>query len=178
MTFGVPSVATAQPLVTRLPFPRAILPLSLIGTSLIDLAIATLIWVAFTLGYGHGIPVTAAWFPVLLTLELLLVTGVALLGSAINTFARDVRLMVPVVVQLWLFLTPVMYPLSAVPRGLRTLYLMNPMTGIVESFRRTLALGQAPDLGLLLPALIGTAIVIVLGWWYFGTTEGRFADVI
>jgi ABC-type polysaccharide/polyol phosphate export permease len=55
---------------------------------------------------------------------------------------------------------------------------MNPMTGIVESFRRTLALGRGPELELLLPALIGTLIVIVLGWWYFGATEGRFADVI
>jgi ABC-type polysaccharide/polyol phosphate export permease len=122
--------------------------------------------------------VTAAWFPVLLTIEFLLIVGVGLLGSAINTFARDVRLLVPVVVQLWLFLTPVMYPLNAVPAGLRKLFLMNPMTGIVESFRRTLALGRGPELELLLPALIGTLIVIVLGWWYFGATEGRFADVI
>jgi lipopolysaccharide transport system permease protein len=178
LTLGVPAVVQAQPVVTRLPFSRAVLPLSMVGTSLIDLLVACGIFIAFTLAAGNGIPVTAAWFPVLLAIEIALIAGIALLGSAINTFARDIRLMVPIAVQLWLLVTPVMYPLSAVPRDLRSLYLLNPMTGIVESFRRVLVLGRGPELELVLPALVGAAIALMVGWWYFAATEGRFADVI
>lgn len=178
LTLGVPSVVQAQPVVTRVPFPRAILPLSMVGTSLIDLAVACAIFVAFTFAAGNGIPATAAWFPMLLAIEIALIMGIALLGSAVNTFARDVRLMVPIVVQLWLIVTPVMYPLDAVPEDLRRFYLLNPMTGIVESFRGILVLGRGPELELLLPALGGAAIAVIVGWWYFAATEGRFADVI
>ncbi len=81
-------------------------------------------------------------------------------------------------VQLWLFLTPVMYPLAEVPDALRPWYLANPMTGLVESFRRILVYGQPPNLGYLLPALAGAAAALLVGAWYFEATERRFADVI
>lgn len=178
LTLGVPAVVQAQPVVTRLPFSRAVLPLSMVGTSLMDLTVACAIFIAFTFAAGNGIPLTALWFPVLLAIEVALIAGIALLGSAVNAFARDIRLMVPIAVQLWLLVTPVMYPLSAVPKDLRSLYLLNPMTGIVESFRAVLVQGRGPELELVLPALVGATIALVVGWWYFGTTEGRFADVI
>jgi lipopolysaccharide transport system permease protein len=178
LTLGVPSIIAAQPLVTRLPFPRAILPLSLVGTSFADLLISLLIFAGFALGYGVGVPVTVAWMLLLIPIEVAFISGVVLLGSAIGAFARDVRLMVPVAVQIWLFLTPVLYPLSTVPKGLRSLYLLNPMTGIVESFRRILVYNTGPEISLLWRTLAGTAVVLVLGWWYFDATEGRFADVL
>jgi len=178
VTLGVPSVALSQAIVTRLPFPRAVIPLSLVGTSFIDLLVSAVIFAIFALAYGVGIPVTAAWLPVLVLLELALVAGITLLGGALNAFARDVRVMVPVAVQVWLFLTPVLYPLTRVPKALRGLFLVNPMTGIVEAFRRVLVYGTLPDLSLLAPTLAGTAFVLVVGWWYFDATEGRFADVL
>ena len=178
LTLGVPSVAASEPIVTRHAFPRAILPLSLVGTSLVDLLVSVGIFAVFAVGYGVGIPWTAAWIVLLIVIEAIFISGVALLGSAVNAFARDVRLMVPVAVQIWLFLTPVLYPLKTVPRGLRSLYLLNPMTGIVESFRRTLLYGTGPELSLLWPTLAGTAVALILGWWYFDATEGRFADVL
>ena len=178
LTFGVPSVVNAQPVVVRMSFPRAVLPLSAIGTSLVDLAVACALYLVVAFAYGHGLPATALWFPALLLVEIVLVTGIVLLGSAINTFARDIRLMVPLAVQLWLFITPVMYPLDSVPTRLRGVYLANPMTGLVESFRRVLAYGQAPTLRFLLPALLGAGVTIVIGSWYFAATEKRFADVI
>src|SRR5207247_2291668 len=123
LMLGVPSITGAQPIVTRLPFPRAILPLSLMGTSFIDLILSAGIFAIFALAYGVGVPPSALWVLVLVTIEVALVAGITLLGSAVNTFARDVRLAVPVVVQIWLFMTPVLYPLSKVPRGLRPFYL-------------------------------------------------------
>jgi lipopolysaccharide transport system permease protein len=80
--------------------------------------------------------------------------------------------------QLWLYVTPVVYPLDTVPDRLRPFYLANPMTGLIESFRDVLINGHAPDPGLLTPSIVGTVLVFVLGAWYFNATEPRFADVI
>lgn len=175
---GVPSVMNAHMMVTRLAFPRAVLPLSTVGTSLLDLAITSMTFVAFAYALGEGLPATAFWVPLLVLIEIALIVGVLLLASALNVFARDVGLAVPLVAQLWFFLTPVVYPLAEVPAALRGWYLANPMTGVVESFHRVLVNGQPPDFGLLLGAALGAAGVLVVGFWYFRTTERRFADVI
>jgi lipopolysaccharide transport system permease protein len=178
LILGVPSVINAHMMVTRLAFPRAILPLSTIGISLLDMAIASLTFVAFAYALGDGIPATAVWFPLLILIEIVLIVGIVFLASALNIFARDVGLAVPLMVQVWFFLTPVVYPLENVPQALRGWYLANPMTGVVESFRRVLVYGQSPELDLLLTAVLGAAIVLLLGAWYFRATENRFADVI
>jgi lipopolysaccharide transport system permease protein len=115
---------------------------------------------------------------VLLLIEMLLAAGVVLLGSALNAFARDIKLAVPIAMQLWLFLTPVMYPLSRVPAHLRPFFTANPMTGIVASFRNILISGIGLQLDLLLPSLVGSAALLLVGVWYFGAVETRFADVI
>lgn len=172
---GVPSVLNAWVMVTRLPFPRAILPLSTVGISLLDLAISSLIFVVFAYAVGEGLPATAVWFPLLVLIEIAFIAGVLLLTSALNVFARDVGLAVPLMVQVWFFLTPVVYPL---PADLRGLYLANPMTGVVESFRRVLVYGRAPDFDLLFTAVLGAVGLLLVGWWYFRATESRFADVI
>lgn len=180
LILGVPSVVNAWLMVTRLPFPRAILPLSTVGISLLDLAIAGLTFVVFAYAVGEGIPVTALWVPLLVLIEIVLIVGVLLLASALNVFARDVGLAVPLVVQIWFFLTPVVYPLDLdrVPAVLRGWYAANPMTGVVESFRRVLVYGQAPDFGLLFTAILGAVAVLLVGFSYFRATERHFADVI
>ncbi len=178
VTFGVPSVASSQPMVSRLAFPRDVLPLSMVGLSLVDFAIASATFVIYLYATGNTLPATVVWVPALLVIEIVFAGGIVLFASALNMFARDVKLAVPFVMQLWLFLTPVMYPLSQVPDRLRSLYLANPMTGIVESFRLVLIVGRAPSLELLTPSLIGAVVASVVGVWYFAVTERRFADVI
>jgi lipopolysaccharide transport system permease protein len=175
---GVPSISNAQPLVTRLAFPKAVIPLSNVGTSLIDMCTTLLIFVVWVIVAGIGLPLTALWVPVLVVLELGLIVGVLLLCSALNVFARDMKLLVPLLTSLWLLVTPVMYPLSAVPADLRGLYLLNPMTGLVESFRGALLLGLSPHISYLLPSIAGAVVFLIVGTWYFGATESRFADVI
>jgi homopolymeric O-antigen transport system permease protein len=178
LTLGAPAIGGAQQAVTRLPFPRAALPLSMVGLSLLDLVVSALIFLVFALVSGVGLPAAALWFPILVLILIIFTSGIVLLTSALNVFARDVRLAVPLLVQLWLFITPVMYPLSVVPRWLRPWYLANPMTGLVESFRQTLVFGHAPSLQLLVLALLGAVGAFLVGWWYFGATESRFADMI
>jgi lipopolysaccharide transport system permease protein len=175
---GVPSIVSSLNMVHRLTFPRAVLPMSMVGLSLVDMAVAFVAFVVLAFVTGSGLPITGLWAPLLLIVEIPLIVGVVLLGSALNVFARDIRLAVPFLVQLWLFLTPVLYPLELAPADLRPFFLANPMTGIVESFRGALVLGEAPDLGLLWPSLAGAALLLVIGSWYFGAVERRFSDVI
>lgn len=175
---GVPSIVGSIQMVTKMSFPRAAIPLSLVGLSLLDLGVAGLGFVILAFASGTGLPLTAAWVPVLLLIEIPLVVGIVLLGSALNVFARDIRLAVPIVVQFWLLLTPVMYPLSEVPRELRVWFQGNPMTGLVESFRSVLVVGRAPELSILLPSIVGAVVLMVIGTWYFNATEARFADAI
>jgi lipopolysaccharide transport system permease protein len=178
LSFGVGSVVAQRAMITKLAFPRFVLPLGIIGTCLIDLAIAAVIFVALAYAIGDGIHLSAVWVPALLLIEFALVIGLVFLGSAANVFARDIKLAIPLLMQLWLLLTPVLYPLEAVPKATQDLYLANPMTGLVESFRRVLLGGQGPEFGVLLPALIGAIVSLIFGTWYFGVTERRFADVV
>jgi lipopolysaccharide transport system permease protein len=150
----------------------------MVGLSMLDLAIAAAGFVVVAYVFGSGLPLTGLWAPLILLIEIPLIVGVVLLGSAVNVFARDVRLAVPLLVQLWLFLTPVLYSLGKAPEGIRTLLMANPMTGIVVSFRRVLVYGEAPTMTALLPSLIGAAVFFLVGVWYFGAVERRFADVI
>jgi ABC-type polysaccharide/polyol phosphate export permease len=179
LSSGIPSVAMQQTMVTRLAFPRASIPLSVVGTGLIDLGITAVLFLGFVIVTGAGLPITALWALPLLLIEIVFATGIVLFGSALNVFARDIRLAIPLITQMWLYLTPVMYPLSKVPHGLRAFYLANPMTGLIESFRRVLILpGRAPDIDILLPSIIGAVVALLIGVWYFGATQARFADVI
>lgn len=178
ITNGVPSILAAAPLITRLAFPRAALPLGAVIVAFLDLLISGLLFVGYALISGEGLPATALWSPLLLAVELVLIVGIVLFASALNMFARDARVIVPVLVNLWLLVTPVMYPLDEVPGNLRSWYLLNPMTGLIESFRRVLVYGEPPRFGLLLPAVVGAAAALLVGVWYFGSTESRFADVV
>ena len=178
LTSGIPSIVSNSTTLTRIPFPRAALPLGTVGISMIDIAISAGIFVVMAYTLGDGLPFTALWFPALFALELVLVVGVVLLGSAVNVFARDVKLAVPLGTQLWMFLTPVLYPLSEVDGALRTFMLANPMTGLVESFRDILIHGTTPDVDLLMPTIVGAAVLLLLGSWYFSSVETRFADVV
>jgi lipopolysaccharide transport system permease protein len=178
LAFGVPSVVVSQQMVSRVPFPRIALPVSAVVTLLVDLAIASGTFVVFAYVTGAGLPITAIWYPALVTIEIALVLGLVLLGSALDVCIRDIRLAVPFLAQIWLLLTPVMYPLSSVPADLRPLYLLNPMTGLVVSFRNVLVEGRPPAGDLLITSVIGALVALVLGTWYFLSTERRFADVI
>jgi lipopolysaccharide transport system permease protein len=177
LTAGVPSVVQSSQMITRLAFPRSVVPLAMIGVSFVDLIMANVILFTVLIITGTPISGTVVWFPLLLAIEITLVSGVVLFASALNVFARDLKLGLPLFTQLWLFLTPVMYPLSEVEQY-RTFFMLNPMTGLIESMRDVLLFGTAPSLELLAPSLIGAGSFILLGAWYFSVVEYRFADAL
>jgi lipopolysaccharide transport system permease protein len=113
-----------------------------------------------------------------LALQTALAYGVILIGAALNVFYRDIRFVVPLGLQLWLYATPIMYPIEVIPLRWRSIMALNPMFGIVQGYRSALLEGKPPDWSLLWPGLLITLGVLSLGYFYFKRAEWRFADVI
>jgi len=178
LSFGIPSLVNNMNLVTKIYFPREILPLASIGAALLDLAVAAVIFVGMLLAYGVWPGVHALWVIPLLAIQLMLMTGVTLLGSALIVFFRDMRFVVPLVTQVWMYATPVIYPVELVPERLQPYYFLNPMAGIIDGYRRVLLTAQSPQLLYVGIAALVSALVLVAGYVIFKRTEPLFADLI
>lgn len=170
-------VAHAQ-LITKVYFPREVLPLSYVAAALFDLCAAVVVLGALLAYHDIGLTWSALYaLPVLLILTTL-VTGSAFLLSAIQVRFRDVGLAVPLILYLWMFSTPIAYPLSAVPEAYQLWFLLNPMTGIVESFRRVVVHGIPPELHMLAIPAIVSAFLLPVAYAFFKHIETTMADVI
>jgi lipopolysaccharide transport system permease protein len=180
LTTASNSLVARERLITKVYFPRLLVPLSAILAGLVDLFIAFVVLLAMVLVYGFPLS------PALLTLPLfvLLAAGTALAVSlwlsALNVRYRDVKLLVPVAVQLWFYATPIIYPASLVPGEWRTPYeLLNPMVGVIEGFRwAVLGVGVPPSLTVLAISALGVTALAVGGLYYFRRVERSFADVV
>jgi lipopolysaccharide transport system permease protein len=170
-------VANAS-LVSKAYFPRLILPLSTLLATLLDLVCALAVFSALLVYYG----VPAGWplltLPIWALLAALHALGIGLALAAINVRYRDISQAVPFLIQVWMFATPVAYPLSAMPARWLTLYSLNPLVGPVEGMRWALLPGYHFDPLLLLPSLAVGAISLFVGLVCFRRTERRFADIV
>ncbi|MEP6958278.1 MAG: ABC transporter permease [Nitrospirota bacterium] len=165
-------------LVTKIYFPRILLPLSMIVAPLVDLALSLV--VLFGLLIYAGIPLTwkVITLPLFILVAMLTAMGVSLLVSATNVRYRDVAHAVPFVIQIWMFVSPIVYPVSLVPERWRLLYGLNPMVGVIEGFRWAL-LGQTVPDPVAMAASVGMFFVLLMaGMVYFRRMERQFADVI
>lgn len=171
------SVIGSSHLVSKVYFPRLIIPLSSIGSGLIDLAISTGILLLLMLYYGVPITVHIFAAPVLLIAVIFTALGVGTLLSALTVAYRDFRFVVPFMIQIWLFCTPVVYAVSLVPQHWQWILELNPMTGIVEGFRAAF-LGKPFNFISLMISFSISALIFVIGIAYFEKVERRFADII
>ena len=178
ITFGTGCLVSNMNLVTKIYFPREILPISAVLASFVDFLIATVIFVAMLVFYRVPVSPSWAWVPAILLIQILLTIGIVLLASALNVFYRDIRFVVPLGMQLWMYLTPVIYPLSMVPERFRALYMLNPMAGLIDSYRRVVLYAQQPNVTYLLMALVISVFVFLVAYMYFKRTEVVFADII
>jgi lipopolysaccharide transport system permease protein len=144
----------------------------------VDFLIAAVIFVGMMVYYRMPVGVSWLWLPVLLLTQILLTLGTVFLASALNVFYRDLRFIVPLGMQLWMYLTPIIYPLSTVPEGLRGLYMLNPMAGLIDSYRRIVLNNEWPNATYLLTAVVVSLVVFLMGYIYFKRAEVVFADVI
>jgi len=172
------SLVGSQNLITKVYFPRLVIPLAAVLGGLVDFAIAFLVLLGMMAYYGI-VPTTAvATLPLFLLLTLATAVGAGLWLSALNVQYRDVRHTLPFLSQVWLFATPVAYPASLVPGAWRTVYGLNPMAGVVEGFRWAL-LGTSHAPGRLILISVGVVIVLLVGGvYYFRRMEKTFADVV
>jgi lipopolysaccharide transport system permease protein len=178
MSFALPSLVSNMNLVTKIYFPRETLPVSAVLAGVIDFVVAAAVFAGMLIYYRIPFYGTLIFLPVLVALQMLLTVGIVLFASALNVFYRDIRFVVPLVMQLWMYATPVIYPPSIIPARYRTLYMLNPMAGLIEGYRTVALRGGYPnwhDTGL--AALVSLA-AFVLGYWYFKRVEWQFADLI
>jgi homopolymeric O-antigen transport system permease protein len=178
ISFGVPSLINNMNLVTKVYFPREIFPLASIGANFIDFLVASLLYIGLLVYYRVPLGFALVWLPVILCGQIVLSAGVVLFASAVNVFYRDVRFVIPLAVQLWLYASPVIYPVSVVPEQFRIVYMFNPMAGFIEGYRTVLLQGQTPNLQYLAIALATAALFFVTGYIFFKRVEMNFADVI
>ncbi|MCJ7568850.1 MAG: ABC transporter permease, partial [Anaerolineales bacterium] len=178
ISFSSSSLTTNLSLVTKIYFPKEILPLGTIGAALLDFLVAITVFIVIALFYQVPLTITWIWVPLLLVVQVSLIIGVSLFAAAVNVFYRDIRFVVPLGLQLWMYASPVIYPVSMVPDRLKTLYMLNPMAGLISSYRRVVLMGEPPDLGYLLLATIESVLVFFIGYLYFKYKEPEFADVI
>src|SRR5437773_12499231 len=165
-------------LITKVYFPRVVLPISSAVAALTDFLVG-LVFLALMMVFYAVEPVwSVLWVPVFLVALMVLGVGTGMLLAALTVRYRDIKYTVPFLIQLWLFVTPVIYPLTMVPERFQALAALNPLTGIVEGFRACLLSGRPVDPVLTAISLTMTVVVFVMGLVCFQTTERSFADII
>lgn len=174
---GAHSLVGSAPLLSKVYFPRLIIPLSSIGGALVDLLVSTALLLVMMVWYGVGwTPQLVLSLP-LLVLLVLVALGIGTLLSAVTVTYRDFTHITPFLVQIWMYVTPVVFPLSVVPERWRWLLYLNPVTGIVEGFRSAF-LGRPLDLVALASSFAWAVVLLTAAVAYFERVERRFADVI
>ncbi len=172
------SLVASQNLITKVYFPRLVIPIASVLAGLVDFAIAFVVLLAMMLYYGIAPTAAAALLPLFLLFAVATALSAGLWLSALNVKYRDVRYTIPFLTQFWMFATPVAYPASLVPEKWRVLYGLNPMAGVVEGFRWAL-LGKSHAPGPLLWVSVAAVVVTLIGGlWYFKKTESTFADIV
>jgi lipopolysaccharide transport system permease protein len=178
VTSGISSLTGQSSLVAKIYFPREILPFASLAASALDFLIALVFLIALMIHFR----VTLTWnllyaVPILL-IEILLTLGVALVLSLANVWYRDITHAAGLLLQLWMYLTPVLYPFHLVPGGTRRMMALNPMAGIVEGFRSAVIMGTPPEAGLLAWSFGTSLFIFLVGYCLFKRYEFRLADVI
>lgn len=178
LSFAIPSLVGNMNLVSKIYFPREILPLSSIFVCLIDFLISVSILVMLFVWYRTPIGWSVLLAPFILLIQIVLIYGISLLASAINVFYRDVRFIIPLVLQVWMYLSPIIYPANLVPEWLKPFYFINPMAVIIDSYRRLLLYQQMPDWPYLGLTIVISFALLFFSYRYFKISEKQFADLI
>lgn len=178
VTKSANSLVGESSLLKKVYLPRLFLPLSKNIACLVDFGMAFLVLVALFVYYDVSLTTNVFWLPLFTVLAFVASLGVGLLLSALNAQFRDVRYVIPFLIQMWLFITPVVYPTSMLPDKYKLFYSLNPMVGVVDGFRwALLGVGNGPGITVF-TSFIVTGIIFIVGLYYFNVMEKTFADVV
>ena len=178
LTSSTHSLHSNMNLVTKIFFPREILPLASVGAAVVDFLAASLVLGILMAWYDVRPGVELLWALPLLAVQLLLTAAVALASAATMVFFRDLRFVVPLALQIWMYACPIVYPVDLVAERWRPLYFLNPMAGLIDGWRRVLVGGEPPRAGALAVAAVVSVLALLLAYVFFKRLESRFADVI
>jgi len=172
------SLIANKNLITKIYFPRFLLPAAACLSGLLDFIIATTLLFGMLWYYGMGFSWELFFWPVLVLPLFVLSLGVGLMLSALNVYYRDIKYTIPFVVSLWMFLSPIIYPMSMIPEKYQLLAAINPVGGIIEAFRSAVVIDRQIDWHAFGISSMVALLVFVFGYLYFRRAEREFADVI
>jgi lipopolysaccharide transport system permease protein len=178
LTQSSASVVSSRALLTKVYFPRLIIPIAPLLCGLLDFAISLCLLAVMMACYGVAPGWAVLTLPLWVVLALMTSLAAGLWLSALNAVYRDVQYTLPLLAQVWLFVTPVAYPSSIVPERWRVLYGLNPMAGVVDGFRWALLRGDPPDAAMLLVSVLSVTALLVGGLFWFRRMERTFADLM
>jgi lipopolysaccharide transport system permease protein len=175
------STVTSEPLISKIYFPRILIPIASVVPSIVDFGFGLIVVLGVSLAYGLTPPIAILTVPLILLLAVTTALGAGIWLSALNVRYRDVHLVVPLLVLVGLFVTPVIYPLQElidlVPQSIQAVYALNPMVGVLEGFRWAMLGTDWPGWLMVFPVL-SSVFLLVTGVLYFERAESTFADVI
>jgi lipopolysaccharide transport system permease protein len=178
LNYSIPSLVSHYNLVTKIYFPREILPLSGIAVAFIDFLIASLLFIVMLIFYKIPFSFASLWFFPLLIVLLLFTISMSLFLSALNVYYRDVNLAIGFLIQLWFFATPIFYSIDRVPAQFKIILFLNPLTFVIENTRRCLIQGRPVVWWQYLIMLCFMTGISSISYYFFKKTERKFADVI
>jgi lipopolysaccharide transport system permease protein len=178
ISFCGPSVTRNAAVLKKIAIPREVFPLAAVVTALFDFCMAGLVLAGMMFWFGVATSWALLWLPVLVLLTAALAFGIGMLIASLGTFKRDFIFATPFLMQFWLYATPVIYPLSSVPDRWRTLYMLNPMVGMIEGFRNVLLRATPPPTEALGWSAGTTIVILAIVWPLFRWLSQYFADVI
>jgi len=178
LSFAIPSLVNNSDLINKIYFPREIFPISSVFAAFIDYAIASSIFFVMMIFYKVQITLGIFLIVIILPIQIILTLGIAFLFSSLNVYYRDVRYAIPLIIQIWMYASPVIYPITMIPEKYRILYMLNPMAGIIDGYRKIILHGVSPDWNYLLLSAGVAIILLTLSYKYFKKVEMVFADII
>lgn len=172
------SLVSNSNLLTKIYFPRLAIPLSSVFAALVDFGVSFIVLLGVMIYYRYWPGWNILWLAPMVLLALLTALAVGLWLSALNVQYRDVQHMVPFIVQVWMYASPIVYPITIIPEGIwRYLYSLNPMVGVIQGFRWALLGGTPPDINALISVVV-VFIILISGLFYFRRMEKTFADIV
>lgn len=172
------SVAAAQSVLTKVYFPKTILPIAAVCPGLVEVLIQLVILALFMLWYGFIPSWRILFLPAFISLAVLTAFGFGIWLTALNVKYRDVGMAVPFLLQIWMYLCPIVYPVSIVPERFLGWYSLNPMVGVIEGFRWSVLGTASPQWVSIFISMVVMVVILISGLYYFRRVESRFADII
>lgn len=178
LTSSVNALIANSSLITKIYFPREILVYSTIIAKIVDFLFSCIVLVVFFIFFKTIITPTLIWVPVIFAIQIIFTAGLSLILAGLNLFYRDIQYLLNLVIMLWMYLTPVMYPVEIIPDKYRFIFSLNPMSVIINAYRQTVLGGGQPSYSSLAIAFFMSITVFVIGFYMFKKMEGEFADYV